>query len=166
VRKDPRGYYLIDGAKEAMCRDRQRNIGAEDSCLLAFAQDAFDYVKVFHQEIVGKLAEKLRTVSQLGLKNNRQAAVGPQGFQVEEGHAPQLFPRIGYLVQRSPGPLNKAVEGRIDGCHQQLILILEVQIDGAVSYAGPVGDLGHAGMKEAMLGDDFDRGIEDSLVLV
>ena len=52
IGKDPRSYYLIHRAKEAMGGNGDGNIGAENSGFLAFTQNAFDYVKIFHQKVV------------------------------------------------------------------------------------------------------------------
>src|SRR5579859_2154089 len=51
-REDPRGYYLIHRAEEAMRRDGDGNIRAEHAGLLAFVQHTLDHVKVFHQQVV------------------------------------------------------------------------------------------------------------------
>src|SRR3954452_1319375 len=85
VGEDPRGYDLIHGAEEAMRRDGDGDFCPENAGLLAFAQNALDYVKIFHQQIVGELAKKFRAVPQLRLKNNGQAAVGTKRLQVQEG---------------------------------------------------------------------------------
>src|ERR1051325_2713513 len=75
IGKDPRGYYLIHGSEEAMGRNGDRNIGPKDAGFLAFAQDSFDYVKVFNQQAMGKLAQKLGAMPKFSLENDGQAAV-------------------------------------------------------------------------------------------
>ena len=45
-----------------MGRDGDGNIGAENAGFLAFAQHAFDDIKIFHQQVVRKLAQKLGAV--------------------------------------------------------------------------------------------------------
>src|SRR5579859_1131248 len=74
-RKDPRCDDLIHGAKETMRRNGHRKIRAEHARFLALAQHAFDYVKIFHQQVVGKLPQKLGAVPQLGLEDDCQTAV-------------------------------------------------------------------------------------------
>src|SRR5215831_11646027 len=85
---------------------------------------------------------------------------------MQKGDPAKFLARFRNLCQSHPRPLDEAMEGGIDGRHQQLVLILKVKIDGAVGYAGPAGDLSHARVEKAVLGDDFDGGIEDALVLV
>src|SRR5579859_5904127 len=74
-RKDPGCDYLIHGAKETMCRNGHRKIRAEYAGFLALAQHALDHVKIFHQQIVGKLPEELGAVPQLRLEDDGQTAV-------------------------------------------------------------------------------------------
>ena len=52
IGKDPCCYYLIHRAEEAMGGNGNRYIGTKNAGLLAFTQDALDYVKVFHQKVV------------------------------------------------------------------------------------------------------------------
>jgi hypothetical protein len=163
VRKDPRSYYLIHGSKEAMGSYGDGDIGAKNAGLLAFTQNAFNHVKVFHQKVMRKLAKKLGAVAQFGLENNGQAAVGTQRFKMKKCHAAQLFPRIFHLLQRIARPLNKAVESRVNGRHEQFVFVFEIEIDGAVRNTGAVGNFSYPGMEKAMLGDDFNRGIQDAL---
>ena len=85
---------------------------------------------------------------------------------MKKSHAAQLFPRILNLLQGSAGTLNKAVKGRINGGHEQLVFILEIEIDCAVCHAGTVGNLRHAGVEEAVFSNDFNGGIQNALVLV
>lgn len=89
-----------------------------------------------------------------------------QGFQMQKSHLSQFFSGIGELAQLPPRPADEAMEGGIDAGHEQLIFILEVQIDGAVSDSGAVRNLRNAGMEEAFLRDDLNGGIQDALVLV
>src|SRR5579859_8035954 len=75
IRKDPRGYYLIHRAKEAVGRDGNRNVGPKNARFLAFPQHSFNHIKIFHQKIMRKLAKKLGTMPEFGLEDNSQAAV-------------------------------------------------------------------------------------------
>ncbi len=58
-----------------MGRDSDGNIGAKHAGFLAFAQDAFDHVKIFHQKIMRKLAKELGAMPQFSLEDDGQAAV-------------------------------------------------------------------------------------------
>src|SRR2546425_271643 len=115
---------------------------------------------------MGELAQELGAMAQLSLKHDGQVAVGAEGFQVEVSHAPELLARVGDIVERRPCPLYKAVEGGIDGRHEQFVFIFEIKVDGAIGHSGPVGNLGNPRMKKTMLGDHLNGGIEDALVLV
>src|SRR5262249_1978113 len=166
VRKDPRSYYLIEGAEQTMRSHRHRNVGAKQAGLLAFADHALDEIKILYQKVVRELGEKLEAVAQFGLEHDGQVAVAAQSFQVQEGEAPQLFPRVGNLGQGRARALREAMEGGVDGRHQQLVLVFEIKVDGAVGHAGAVGDLRYPRMKKTVLGDDLNGGIQDTLMLV
>jgi hypothetical protein len=103
---------------------------------------------------------------QLRLENDGQTAVGAQSFQVKKRHATKLFPRINHLVERCAGALDKAMKSGINGRHQQFIFVFEVQINSAVRHPGAVSNLSYAGVEKTMLGNDFNGGIKDTLVLV
>ncbi len=143
-----------------------RDVGPKHAGFLPLPHHALDEIKILYQEVMRKLAQELETVPQLSLKNDGQVAFGAQTFQMEKGHLPQFFSGFRYLLQSGPRPLDEPVKGGINGRHQQLVFILEVEVDGAVSYAGPVGDLGHPGVEKPMLGDDFNGRIQDALVFV
>lgn len=164
--QDPRGYYLIHGAEEAMCCNGYGNVRPENARGLPFAQDPFYQIKVFPHQIVGELTQKFGTVPQLGLEHDGQVAIRPQPLQVQKCHPAELFAWVGEFVQCGLCSPYKAMEGGINRCHQELIFILEIKIDRAVGDPGTICYLGHARVKEAVLGNDLDCGIQNSLVLV
>src|SRR5262249_48870371 len=143
-----------------------RDVRTEKAGLLALPYYALDEIKILHQKVVRELAQELQTVTQLGLKHDGQIAVGAQAVEVQKSNAPQFFPGVGNLGQGGARPLGEAMEGGINSRHQQFIFILEIKIDGAVSHAGTVGNFRHARVKKAVLGYDFDGGIQDALVFV
>src|ERR1039458_6141561 len=59
---------------------------------------------------------------------------------------------------------HKCIEGRVDGRHQDLFLVLEVEIDGAISDVGAVGNVGDSRIKKPLVGKYRDRSIEDALI--
>jgi hypothetical protein len=75
IRKDPCGYYLIHGAEEAMGGNGNGNVSPENAGFLAFTQDAFDYIKVFHQKVMRELAKELGAMPKLSLEHNGQTAI-------------------------------------------------------------------------------------------
>jgi len=85
---------------------------------------------------------------------------------MKKSHAPQLFPGIGEARQLGAGARDEPVERRIDGRHEQFILILEVEVNGAVGDPGPPGNGRDPRMEESLLGDDFNGRVENALVLV
>jgi hypothetical protein len=84
---------------------------------------------------------------------------------MQECQAAEALPRVMELLQFGAGPGEESPEGGVDGLHQQLFLVLEIQVDGAVGDAGTGGDVGHPRTGVAVLRDDLDGGIEDALIL-
>src|SRR5579864_230681 len=166
LRQDPGGDDLIERAEEAVGGHGNGDVGAKGAGFLAFADHAFDQIKILHQQVVRELPEKLQAVAELGLKDDGQLAVVAKAVEMQVGDAAQLFPRLGHVFQRTPGALNEAVESGVNGCHQQLVFVLEIKIDGAVGHPGAVGDLGDAGVEKAVLGDNLNGSVENALVLV
>ncbi len=85
---------------------------------------------------------------------------------MQERHAAQLLPRIGHLLQRAARPLYETMKSRVDGGHQQLVFVFEIQVDRAIGHPGTVGDLRHPGVKEPVLGNHLNGRIQDPLMLV
>ena len=69
-------------------------------------------------------------------------------------------------AHRAAGAANEAMKCRVNGGHQELIFILKVKIDGAISHSGAVGNFGHTGVEKAVLGNHFNGSIQNALVLV
>src|SRR5690348_1757864 len=166
VREDPAGHDLIHCAEEAVRRDGDGHIGPEGARGLSFAQHTLYKIKILHHEVVRKLPEKLGAMAEFSLEHNGQVSVGAQTFKVEISHAAEFFRGICEFSKRGLCAPDETMERRVNGGHQKFVFVLEVKVDGAVGHAGAVGNLRHAGMEEAMLGDDFNGGIQDALVLV
>ena len=66
------------------------------------------------------------------------------------------------VVQEREQALDAVLEER----DEQLVLRLEVEVDGPVGHAGGLRDLAHARRVEALLREDADGGVEDALALV
>src|SRR4051812_39655230 len=74
--------------------------------------------------------------------------------------APQLLDGIG--AARLRGGLSQSVDH--DGAHdftEELFLVREVQVDGALGHACAAGDIVEAGPGEAALAEYFEGGVED-----
>src|ERR1039457_4313885 len=83
---------------------------------------------------------------------------------MKKGQPPQPLGGGGELLDLRTGVPHKCIEGRVDGRHQDLFFVLEVEIDGAVSDACAIGDVGDSRIKKALVGEHGDRSIEDALV--
>ncbi len=78
----------------------------KDAGFLAFTQNAFDYVKVFHQKVMRKLAKKLRAMPEFSLEDDGQDCGLSPGIQGEEKPGGAIF-----LADQLPGPVSCAPAG-------------------------------------------------------
>jgi hypothetical protein len=83
---------------------------------------------------------------------------------MEAGDELQLLPRIGRGEEVGFDPGVDALEVGVDGRAQDVVLALEVEIDGTVGDAGAGRDGAYRRVKIAVLGDDGDGSVEDTLV--
>src|SRR5581483_3849296 len=104
-------------------------------------------------------------VPQLGLEDDGHGAVRAEGAEVQAGQAAQLFRRRAGRLEFPAGALQEGAEGGVNGRHEDLFLVAEVKVDGAVGDAGAFGDLRDARLKETVFGDDGDGGVKNPLVL-
>ncbi|MCG6894880.1 MAG: hypothetical protein LJE65_14850 [Desulfobacteraceae bacterium] len=47
---------------------------------------------------------------------------------------------------------------------QDVVLVLEIQVDRTVCYPRFLGNLGDCGQKEALIGENFDGGLQNPMV--
>src|ERR1035438_2321092 len=83
---------------------------------------------------------------------------------MKKGQPPQPLGGGLELLDLRTGVPHKCIEGRVDGRHQDLFFVLEVEVDSAVSDACAIGDVGDSRIKKALVGEYSNRSIEDALV--
>src|ERR1039458_8746575 len=83
---------------------------------------------------------------------------------MKKGQPPQPLGGGGELLDFRTGVPHKCIEGRVEGCHQDLFFVLEVEIDGAISDVGAIGNVGDSRVKKTLVGKYGDRGIQDALI--
>ena len=60
-------------------------------------------------------------------------------------------------------PGDCAAHAAIENGDEQVVLVLEIEVDGAGGDAGGAGDVGDLGVEEAALGEDVNRGAKDGI---
>ena len=105
-------------------------------------------------------------MSQLDDQHRGEIGVALDQRQVELDEAGEPVGRGALLGQLGAGLGQELGHLLVEEPQEQVVLALEVEIDGAVGDARALGDLGHRRAVEAALGKDLDGRIEDARALV
>ena len=88
----------------------------------------------------------------------------PRRARCSAREARQPLARIAQRRRRRARPSAIAVaHAALEDRDQQVVLALEIEVDGAGGDAGRAGDVGDLGVEEAALGEDVDGGAEDGV---
>src|SRR5436190_10330150 len=164
--EDPAGEDLLDRPVERERREARRDLALEGARFLRFAHDVADervrlgdLVRVAH-------AERVRRAHDLDDDDLHQRGVVAVEVDDRRGDRVQLVAR---RDRRAIG-LADEVEQDLPALEEQrvehLVLRAEVVVDEAVGDVRLVGDVRHAALVKAALGERDDRGVEDEAALV
>src|SRR3954471_1527925 len=132
---------------------------------LSDSHDLADQVEIFDQMLVRELKQEARALPQLRLEHGGHATVRAQCLQMQLRQAIKLaawvVDRLDLLLRRT----HEAVEGEVDGRHQDLFFVLKVEIDGAVCHVSAARDVAHTRVEETVLREDGDGGFQDAMLL-
>jgi hypothetical protein len=165
VGEDPAGYHFVNGAKEAIGGDLFVEVSAKTTILLTLTDGFADEAKVFDHVFVRKRGEETGALAKLHLENDGEIAIGSERTEMHVREPAKFVRRRGDPGEFGSSLIDEGVKSRVDGRHQDLFFILEVEIDGSVGDSGPGGDVCDAGDVETFFGEHGDGGIEDALVL-
>jgi hypothetical protein len=76
----------------------------------------------------------------------------------------QLFDGIVYLGEARPAVCESVVHILIKDRSENIVLVLEVEINGTIGDSGLAGDIGDLGVKEPTAGEDFYGGAQNSFI--
>ena len=82
-------------------------------------------------------------------------------LQARAHDLPQLLGRAAHALCGRAGAVHELRETVLEGPCQQRLLVLEVEVEGALGHAGPLGNALHRGVGVADLGDHAPGGVED-----
>jgi hypothetical protein len=102
----------------------------------------------------------------LGLINDGHVAVFLELLKMDADQAPQLFFRCFRLIHRIPESFKNLAGLILVKLDQNVVLVLEIEIDGPVRHTGLFGNLGNCRLKKPLLGEYGDGRVEDTPVLV
>src|SRR5207248_974398 len=129
---------------------------------LAIANDLADEVEVVDKVALRKFVEKFGALAELGLEDHGQLAIFPQRLQVKNRQPMQALARV-KLGEISPRGLHEGNEGGVDHPHEDLFLVFEIKINGAVCDIGAGGDVRDVSGKVSVAGEDGDGGLQNAI---
>ncbi len=133
---------------------------------MAGGDHAREHLEVLGEERRRVLFEQRGRLPQTDGDDLREVALRLEEPELELYDAPDLF---FYGPVRGRGPLEdleQLPDAILEDADQDRVLVLEVQVDGAVGDIGGVRDLADARRVEAVLGEDLRRRLEDALALL
>ena len=142
------------------------DVGAEHAGLLAVGDRLADQPEVVAQQRRREALHELHRLAQLDLEDDGEVAVAAEPFEVQPGDAAQPLGGIGDAVERGAALGEHLAHRALEDRDQQVVLALEVEIDGAGRHAGGAGDVGDLRLEEAVLGEDLGGGAQDGVALV
>src|SRR5687767_11775013 len=164
--QDPGRRDLVHGTEQHLGRDLDRQIPPKDATRHALVQDGADQLEV-RGDLVRRCApEKLLPLPQLDLHDLGHVGARFQHLEVQPHEPADL--RLGIVLARDLRS-QSLHEGRhllAEERDQDLVLGLEIEIDGAAGDAGLPCDVGHARVVEAVAREDAHGGVDDLLRLV
>ena len=164
--EDPRGDHLVEGAEEGLGAELHRQVGPDLAVSLARRDDLAEEGEVVLEPGGGEALHELRGLAQLDLEHDREVAVPAEGPQVVLGHEAQAALRVGHRPERVLHLLHVLGHEVVEEGDEDVFLVAEVEVDGAVRHPGRLRDLGHPRAEVALLGEHVHRGLQDALSLV
>ena len=161
----PRRHHLIDGAKETIRRYLFWHFAAKFSPRLAIANRLSHQIEILHQMLMRELGQETACFAATPSGRPRRGcgsipappdADRPAAVDVRSGSA--TFFNFGARCA------HESVERGVDRCRQYFVFVLEVKVDRAIRYIGPVGYVGDARHKEPLFGKHRYRCVEDALI--
>src|SRR5262245_21927887 len=162
----PGGCHLVHRAEQRLGRDLDRHVGAELSPRHALVDHRGDQREVRRDLLRRGAAEELLTLAELDLQDLGQLGIVLEHLEVQAHEAAQLGDRVGLvrdrLAQRADEVGHLVAEER----DEDVVLGLEVQIDGAGGHPRLPRDVRHARVVVALAREDADGGFDDLVGLL
>ena len=102
----------------------------------------------------------------LGLVQDGHVPVLLEFRQVAANQVAELVHGVVALVDRLPEAVKNLFGLVIEKLNQNIVLVFEIEIDGAVGDTGFPGYLGNGGLKKSLLGKYLDGRFQDTLIFV
>jgi len=157
---------LVERAEDDPLRSARRHGRFQLALLLSVFHHLGDQVDVRGQLLpIGRL-EELRALPQLHDQHRGEVRVPLDHREVHLDEPAQARGGVRLLGQRGAGVREELGHLLVEQPQQEVVLALEIQVDGAVGDAGRAGDLGDRRAEEAPLGEHLHRRVQDARSLV
>src|SRR5262249_42614204 len=164
--KYPGCRQLVHGSEEHLGGALHRQLAPEHARRDALLEHRTDEVEVRRDLVRGGAAEEFLPLPQLELHDLRELGPGLQRLEVQAHQAAELGGRVRFsgnlLAERAHEPRHRLAEQR----DQDLVLGLEVEIDGAARDARLARDVGDTRVVEAVAREHAHGRVDDLLGLV
>src|SRR5213593_3302922 len=157
---------LVHGAEEHLGRDLHRQVGAEHAGGHALLEHRADQVEVRGDLVGGGAAEELLALAQLDLHHLRHVGSCLQRLEVQAHQPAQLGRRVRLSGDVFAQPAHEFCHLLPEQRDEDLVLGLEVEVDGAAGDAGLARDVGDARVVEAAAREHAHGRVDDLLGLV
>src|SRR5256712_9173512 len=162
----PGGRHLVHGAEEHLRRHLRGQVAPERAGLQALLGHRADEVEVGGDLVGGGAAEELLALPQLHLYDLRHVGVGLERLEVQADHPADLRGGAGLVRDRLAHAGHESRHLLAAERDEDLVLRLEVEIDGAAGDAGLARDVRHARVVEAVAREHAHGRVDDLLWLV
>src|SRR2546421_2252533 len=162
----PGGRDLVHGAEEHLGRDLHGQVAAEHARLHALLEHRADEVEVGGDLVRRGATEELLALPQLDLDDLGHVGMGLQRLEVQAHEPPQLGGRLGLARDLLAQRAHEARHLLAEEGDEDLVLRLEVEVDGAAGDARLARDVGHPRVVESIAREHAHGRVDDLLGLV
>jgi len=158
---DPVGRHLVKRAEEDLGDDSGIELRSKEAGQLAGLDDLSNNLEILCQFCGGELFHELYRLAQFDLKDDGHVAVVFEALEMQTGELAQLIARVGEPGELGPGAANEFVHRGGEDGSEEVVLVFEIEIDGAIGDAGFAGNVGDFGIKVAGAREYFSSRAQD-----
>ena len=133
---------------------------------LSLSDDISNDAEILAQVGRRKALHEFRRLPQLDLKDDGEVAIAAHSLEMQSCNLAKAFNRATFGGHALASGGNRLGHRPLEDRNQQVVLALEIEIDGAGGDAGGTGDVGDLRIEEAAGGEGFGRGAEQRVALV
>lgn len=163
---DPCVDHLVHRTVDQTFDQPHEKVSADAPLLLAQLHDFGDNIPIGLGHCLDMLIPEPAVLMGFGLVNDGHIAILLKLLEMDPNQTPQLFLGCFGLTDRIPESFKDLACLVLVELNQNIVLVLEIEIDGSVRHTSLFGNLGDCRLKKPLLGKHFDGGFEDALVFL